>query len=116
MSASESRLMSVRQWEIWKTRPTGFEQDHGFVIVNGQERLENPLFSTINGLACFTLRGGLLPMEVRLNGADGFQTATTCQSDLIYFLEKSKLHSPLGFVSWERQQQIKFKIKQILRL
>jgi len=31
-------------------------------------------------------------------------------------LDKARLHSSLGLVSWERQQQIKSKIKQLLRL
>ena len=45
--------MKIRQWEIWKSRPPGFERDHWFVIVSGQERLDNPQHRQINGLACF---------------------------------------------------------------
>ena len=108
--------MKIHQWEVWKTRPAGFEQDHWFVIVSGNERVENTRLHSVNGLACFTLRGNSIPTEVRLNSADGFQAATVCQCDLMYVLEKSRLHSPIGLVSWERQQEIKFKIKQVLRL
>lgn len=108
--------MNIRQWEIWKGRPNGFQKDHWFVIVSGAERLASPRHTQINGLACFTLRGEPLKSDVRLNGADGFQTATVCQCDLLYFLDKTKLHSPLGAVSWERQQQLKSKIKEVLRL
>lgn len=108
--------MKIRQWEIWKARPPGFEKDHWFVIVSGQERLDSPRHNQVNGLACFTLRGNVLKTDVRLNGADGFQTPTVCQCDLLYFLDKTTLHDPLGPVSWERQQQIKSRIKEVLRL
>jgi hypothetical protein len=108
--------MKLSQWTIYKTRPPGFEKDHLFVIVSGQERLDSSRNNQINGLACFTLRGEPLKTDVRLNGADGFDHATVCQCDLLYFLDKGKLHSPLGSVSWERQQQIKSKLKEVFRL
>ncbi len=108
--------MRIRQWEIWKSKPPGFETDHWFVVVSAQERLDNERFTKINGLACFTLRSEPLNTDVRLNSADGFETTTVCQCDLVYFLDKSKLNSPLGSVSWERQQQIKGKIKEVFRL
>jgi mRNA-degrading endonuclease toxin of MazEF toxin-antitoxin module len=108
--------MKIQQWEIWKARPPGFEKDHWFVIVTGQERLNSPRHSQVNGLACFTLRSEPLKTDVRLNSADGFESATVCQCDLLYFLDKNKLHSPLGMVSWERQQLIKSKLKEVFRL
>ena len=108
--------MSVRQWEIWKGRPPGFERDHWFVIASGQERLDSPHHTQVNGLACFALRGEPLKTDVRLNGADGFEAATVCQCDLIYLLDKAKLHSRIGPVSWERQQQLKSKLREVLRL
>ena len=108
--------MNIRQWEIWKTKPQGFETEHWFVIVSASERLGHARLSKVNGLACFTLRGEPLKTDVRLNGADGFETATVCQCDLIYFLDKSTFHSPLGLISWERQQQIKSKLKEVFRL
>ena len=106
----------MRQWEIWKARPPGFETDHWFVIVSGQERCASTRRLQINGLACFTLRGNLSPTDVLLDSADGFDGPTACQCDFQYPLEKLKLHSGLGSVSWERQQQIKSKIKELLRL
>jgi hypothetical protein len=54
-------------------------------------------------------------LEVRLNGADGFAAPTACQCDFVYPLPKVGLHSPLGSVAWERQQQIKSRVKEILR-
>ena len=108
--------MKVRQWEIWKTRPEGFAADHWFVLISGQERLDSVRHHQINGLACFTLRGSVGSNEVRLNSADGFAAPTACQCDLLYFLDKRKLHSSQGLVSWERQQQIKSKMKELLRL
>ena len=108
--------MKIRQWEIWKCRPPGFEKDHWFVITSGQERLDSSRHHQVNGLACFTLRGGVLKTDVRLNGADGFESPTVCQCDLLFFLDKTKLHSPLGLVSWERRQQIQSKLKEVFRL
>ncbi len=108
--------MNIHQWEVWKTRPPGFETDHWFVIVSGQERCAEPRQTKVNGLACFTLRGNLRRSEVQLNGADGFSAATACQCDFVYVLDKTALRSGMGLVSWERQQQIKSKLKEVLRL
>jgi mRNA-degrading endonuclease toxin of MazEF toxin-antitoxin module len=107
--------MKPRQWDIWKCKPPGFEREHWFVIISGQERCDASRMQLVNGLACFTLRGSQGPLEVRLNGADGFDLPTVCQCDFIYPLPKSMLHSPLGQVCWERQQQIKSRVKEILR-
>ena len=108
--------MKINQWEIWKTRPPGFESDHWFVVASGQERCNEPWQRVVNGLACFTLRGALPKTDVQLDSADGFASPTACQCDFLYPLEKSKLHSPQGFVSWERQQMIKSKLREVLRL
>ncbi len=107
--------MKLRQFEVWKCRPEGFAKDHWFVVISGQERCDSERMVFVNGLACFTLRGAASLAEVRLNGADGFEAATACQCDFLFPLQKSKLHSPLGTVSWERQQQIKNKLKELLR-
>jgi hypothetical protein len=106
--------MKVRQWEIWKCKPEGFERDHWFIILSGQERLDSR--TEINGLACFTLRGTPRKTDVPLNGADGFNAPTVCQCDFIFPLRMASLHSGLGSVSWERQQQIKAKLKEVFRL
>jgi hypothetical protein len=102
--------MKIRQFEIWKSRPPGFQADHWFAVISNQERCDEPRQLFVNGLACFSSRGQPLKSDVRLNGADGFQAPTVCQCDYLYSLEKSKLHSSLGMVSWERQQSIKAKI------
>ena len=52
-------------------------------------------------------RGSLRKSDVQLNRADGFSAPTPCQCDYVYCLERAKLHSGQGQVSWERQQQIK---------
>ena len=108
--------MRIRQFEIWRTRPPDFETDHWFVIISAQERCDNPRHVAVNGLAYFTLRGPLWKSAVQLDSADGFSAATACQCDFLYGLVKSKLHSSLGIISWERQQQIKSKLKEALRL
>jgi hypothetical protein len=108
--------MTLRQWEIWKCKPAGFERDHWFVIISAQERLNHPHRLLVNGLACYKLQGALKNLDVRLNGADGFDGPTVCQCDFMFVLEKAKLHSSLGMVSWERQQAIKAKLKEVHRL
>jgi hypothetical protein len=40
--------MKIRQWEIAKCRPPGFERDHWFVIVSGQERCDEPRHLLVN--------------------------------------------------------------------
>jgi hypothetical protein len=106
----------MRQWEIWKARPAGFERDHWFVLLSPQERLDSQRHVQINGLACFTLRGAPLKTDVRLNSADGFEAPTVCQCDFLYFIYKSELRERLGTVCWERQQIIKAKVKEAFRL
>jgi hypothetical protein len=108
--------MRIHQWEAWKCRPHGFEVDHWFVIISGQERCDEARHLNVNGLACFTLRGRLGKTEVQLNSADGFAGPTALQCDYVYSLVKSKLHSGHGCVSWERQQAIKTKLKEVFRL
>ncbi len=106
----------TRQWEVWKARPPGFETDHWFILLSNQERLDNPRLAHANGLACYTLRGEARKTEVRLDSADGFERPTVCQCDFLFVLEKAQLHSGLGPVSWERQQAIKSRIREVLRL
>jgi hypothetical protein len=108
--------MSIHQWEVWKARPLGFQSDHWFVVISGQERCDSPQVHQVNALACFTLRGKPFTTDVLLAEADGFSMPTCCQCDFILPLDKSKLHSSRGLISWERQQQLKSKLKEVLRL
>lgn len=109
--------MKIHQFEVWKTRPAEFLSDHWFVVISGQERCNESRQLMVNGLACFTLRGRLEEkIEVQLDSADGFPAPTACQCDFVYSLVKSKLHSSQGLVSFERQQRIRSKLKEVFRL
>jgi hypothetical protein len=108
--------MNVRQFEVWKAKPEGFQNDHWFIIISNTERGQSPQVTRVNGLACFTLRGHAKLADVLLDSSDGFASPTVCACDYLHGLDKAKLHSPLGAVSWERQQQIKSKIKELFRL
>jgi hypothetical protein len=108
--------MRIHHWEVWKSRPPGFNSDHWFVIVSGQERCDEPRQLYVNGLACFTLRGPLGKTEAQLDSAVGFAGPTTVQCDYIYSLEKVTLYSSQGLVSWERKERLKSKLKEVLRL
>jgi hypothetical protein len=105
----------IHQWEIWKAKVPGFQTDHWFVLVSGQERMANPKRTQINGLACFTLRGDPLLTDVRLDSAEGFTAPTVCVCDLVYLLDKRALYDRIGIVSWERQQAIRSKVREVLR-
>jgi len=107
--------MKIHQWEVWKATPPGFSKAHWFIIVTGQERLNSNRVA-VNGLACYTLRGHPEKTDVRLNGADGFSAPTVCPCDHLFVLDKNTLTETVGPVSWERQQQIKSKLKEVFRL
>jgi hypothetical protein len=108
--------MKLHQWEVWKAKLPEFKTDHWFVLLSGQERLDSPKHLFANGLVCYTLRGEPTAVDVRLDAADGFQAPSICQCDFAYVLDKRTLYDNLGFVNWERQQQIKSKVKALLRL
>ena len=103
--------MKPRQFEIWKSTPPGFETPHYFVIISSQERCDNERLIALNGLACFTLRGDPAKVDVRLNGADGFERPTVCQCDYLFALQRSALKEKLGTVTFERQLQIKARLR-----
>lgn len=108
--------MNPRQFEIWKGKPQGFEKAHWFVIISGSERCLDARLAAVNGLACFTLRGEPSKTDVRLNGADGFERPTVCQCDYLFPIPKASLHDRIGVVTFERQQAIKSRIREVLRL
>ena len=107
--------MTIRPFEIWKCLAPGFERAHWFVIISGAERCASEKQRLVNALACFKLQGDTSKTDVRLYGADGFEGATACQCDFLYSLSKAKLHDKIGVVTWERQQQIKARIKEVFR-
>ncbi len=109
-------MLELRQWKVVKGRPPGFEREHWFVIISSDERCRESRLHQVNALACFTLRGTPTPRDVVLDQADGLEMPTVCACDFLFILNKAGLHSPAGTVSWERQQQIKAKMKALLRL
>ena len=76
--------MILRQFEIWKCKPEGFQKAHWFVVISGMERCAEQKQVSINGLICFTLRGSAQKVDVILDSAEGFDSATVCQCD--YFM------------------------------
>ena len=84
-------------------------------MLSGQERLDSK-HPQVNGLICFRLRGPLLKADVALNSADGFQTLTACQCDLIYSLDKRQCYGRIGIVSDFRRDAIKRKLIEVMRL
>lgn len=108
--------MKIRQWEIWKAKPPGWEKDHWFLIITGQEICDNERIPHVNGLPCYTLRGSPSTLSVVLDRSDGFDAPTEMPCYFFHGIPKRSLHSGLGLISWERQQQIKAKIRELFRL
>lgn len=108
--------MKLRQWEVWKAKPAGFERAHWFVLISNPERLDSSRAFAVNALCCFTLRGEPDKTDVRLDMADGFDMPTVCQCDFIFVLHKRELGENRGSVTWERQQQIRARLKEVFRL
>lgn len=108
--------MNLRPFEVWKACPPGFAEPHWFVILSPPEVCADPRELSVNALACWTLRGEASKIEVRLDGADGFERPTVCACDFLFILPKRGCSDPLGSVSWERQQMLKAKVKEVFRL
>jgi len=109
--------MKIQQWEIWKSPPPGFLKKGPLGCDRDRTGTsEQPAPFPGEWLGVFHVApNGPLKTDVRLNSADGFESATVCQCDLLYFLDKNKLHSPLE-CKLERQQLIKSKLKEVFRL
>ena len=107
--------MKLHQWEVWKAKPPGFERDHWFVIISGQERCDESATYSSTAWPALPCADSLGKTEVQLNGADGLAGPTALQCDYLYSLDKRTLHSGQGLVSWERQQAIKSKVREVLR-
>ena len=105
----------MTQFEIWKGRPEGVSKDHWFVLISTPRKIASNA-AWINGLICYTLRGDPKDEDVRLDYADGFAAATVVPCDFMWALAKGRLSDRIGLVSFERQIQIKAKVKQFFRL
>lgn len=108
--------MKLRQWEIWKAKPAGFEAAHFFVLASSQETLDSPHSLEVNALAWYTLRGAPEKVDVRLDEGDGLDRPTVCACDFFFTIDKTELQASRGIVSCERQQQLKAKLKEVFRL
>jgi hypothetical protein len=106
----------MNQFEIWRAKPYGFSVAHYFVIISGMERCQNEKLAFVNGLGCFTLRGQPKRVDVVLNGADGFDHPIVCDCSYFYSLPKAILKESTGTVSFERQQVLKLRLREVFRL
>jgi hypothetical protein len=106
----------MNQFEIWRAKPDGFPRAHYFVIISGQERCADVRTQQYNALGCFTLHGKPNKLDVVLNGSDGLDCPTACQCDFLYVLPKTALLEQKGVVAFERQGQIKERLRNIFRL
>src|SRR5688572_11381320 len=83
---------------------------HPAVVISHPDRVAHAEW--VNVLICSSHRATRIPREteVRLNGADGLDWETLCRCDVLWLVEKSKLHQKRGTVSIIRRRQIVHKI------
>ena len=105
----------MRPWEIWTADIFG---DHPCVLVSNARRIE--LKPQIVVLKCTTLRPGsdYEPglLDAVLDQADGLDTRTRVQCDLLFTVDKAKLGRRRGEVSRARRSDIARKIVQGLAI
>jgi hypothetical protein len=99
----------MNAWDIYTY---DFERagPHPAVIVSHPDRaIRAP---SVNILLCTSHRAHrpANENEVRLNGADGLDWETLCRCDVLWLVEKEKLHGKRGAVSPIRRRQIVDKI------
>ena len=99
----------MKAWDIYTFDFAG-AGPHPAVIVSHPDRVAHA--DWVNVLICTSQRAGLPPREneVRLNGADGLDWETLCRCDLLWLVEKAKLHQRRGAVTRVRRRQIVDKI------
>ncbi len=100
----------MRQWEIYDFPQPDPSQPHPCVILSPDGFAQNDQISSVNVLACQSLRPptrNLKPIEVRLNGADGLDGPTIVKCNFIFAFDKSSAGKRRGQVTPERQQAIK---------
>ena len=99
----------MKAWDIYTFDFAG-AGPHPAVIVSHPDRVAHAEW--VNVLICTTQRAGRPPREneVRLNGADGLDWETLCRCDLLWLVEKAKLHQRRGVVTRVRRRQIVDKI------
>jgi mRNA-degrading endonuclease toxin of MazEF toxin-antitoxin module len=105
----------MTQWEIWTFR-FGEAGEHPAVIVSHPDRVARaPL---VNVLYCASQRASRSPEkhEALLDDADGLDWETLVRCDLLYLVEKSRLHHLRGLVRPERRRQLAQKIVASLGL
>jgi hypothetical protein len=99
----------VKPWDIY-TFEFPSAGAHSAVIVSHPDRVAHAEW--VNVLICTSQRAARAPREneVRLNGADGLDWETLCRCDVLWLVEKSKLHQRRGAVTRVRRRQIVDKI------
>jgi mRNA-degrading endonuclease toxin of MazEF toxin-antitoxin module len=99
----------VKAWDIYTFDFAGAGA-HPAVIVSHPDRVAHAEW--VNVLICTSQRADRPPREneVRLNGADGLDWETLCRCDVLWLVEKAKLHQKRGAVTRVRRRQIVDKI------
>jgi hypothetical protein len=105
----------LKPWEIWDSPLFG---GHPCVIISNAGRVERKLKVVV--LKCTTLRPGTPYSEdelrTTLDQEDGLDTATRCECDLFYTVEKAALKNRRGEVSFLRKREISKKMIQGLAI
>ena len=103
----------MKAWDIY-TYDFPEAGSHPAVIVSHPDRAARAAW--VNVLLCSSQKSNRSPQEheVMLNGADGLDWETLCRCDLLWLVERTKLHHCRGSVSRERRKQIVEKINAVM--
>lgn len=95
----------MRQWDIIMY-PFPGAGTHPAVVISSDDICRSERHPSVNALICTTLRAGRSPgpAEVRLNGADGLDWATSVRCDQIFMLAKSSFQERRGTVTTDRRR------------
>lgn len=103
------------QFDVWRF---DFPQkgEHPVVLISHPDRCARG--ALINVLYCTSQRQSRrpYPYEVMLNGADGMDWETLCDCSILCTVPASKLFGKRGRVTLERRREIRFKVRELLRL
>jgi hypothetical protein len=103
------------QFDVWRFE---FPEkgEHPVVLISHPDRCARG--ALVNVLFCTSQRQSRPPhpYEVLLNGADGMDWETFCDCSILYSVAATRLFGRRGRVTLERRREIRWKVRDLLRL
>ncbi len=103
------------QFEIWDYA-FPIKGVHPVVLISPPDRCARA--KNVNVLFCTSQRQNRepYPTEVLLNAEDGLSWETLCDCSIMYAIDQAALTHKRGYVSLERRNAIREKVRQLFRL